>query len=313
MSPFVLAAFAPAHHMTSGAPTAPKGAEHAPTNTIVVILDEFSAARSEDVAAALRTQTRHLRTHEVTAVGTDTINVIPQMFGGKYMPTARVCAFTAVCDDSEIFDFRSVTFDPASQLHLVGFFHPYCAASGWISCVNLKHSGPPPILGLLCSFGRFLPTNKNLCDLFNAEKWDAFRQEIIVASLDSPFWKSGGHVFIHLPMPHPPGLVRGRTLMSDYDENLALSRDVVQSLWSKAVASFGSDFQIIITSDHPLRPKLWCRSAKYKTASCAVPAEYARNKVPFIQASPKPLVEMAPKNNADVVRMGFGWSAGDEP
>lgn len=252
---------------------------------VVLLLDELNADAGEQIAAAIAREGGEPRTRSIQAVGSSTITVIPELLGGPHMPQARVCSPTAVCDPSGVFDFSRLRFEPTDRVHIVGFFHPYCAASGLASCAGLSvPSSVPPIIDLLCSFGRILPGKKSDdCVWFDARSWQTFRMSARDSMFLSPFWQEGGILYAHMPFPHPPGNLEGAGLAADYADNVQLAANTAAQVWKRGRARFGNNFRFVVTSDHPLRPELYCRHEKYLETGCNITPSAFSKFVPYIE------------------------------
>lgn len=269
--------------------------------TVVLLLDELNAEAGEQIAAAITEAGGAPHTHRIKAVGTSTITVIPEMFSGPHMPQARVCTPTAVCDRSAMFDFSRLRFEPADKVHIVGMFHPYCAASGQASCARFAPPSRPPVSSLLCSFGRLLPgLQASDCDWFAPEGWQTFRERMRVAAMQSPFWQSGGTLYAHLPFPHPPGNLPDAGLAVDYADNLQLAGQIAADMWRQGQDRFGAGFRLIVVSDHPLRLALWCRHVKYSRTGCEATPTAFDGTVPYIVAGGDGADGDAPADNANL-------------
>lgn len=271
--------------------------------TVVLLLDELNAEAGEQIASAITQAGGTPRTHRIKAVGTSTITVIPEMFGGPRMPQSRVCTTTAVCDPAGIFDFSRLHFDPADRFHIVGFHHPYCSANGLASCVQLAATRSPPVTSLLCSFTRLLPVRPaTVCEWSVPDDWESFRSGVRAATFDSPFWNSGGTLYAHLPFPHPPGNQQGGDLLADYTDNLELAAYLAAQVWRKGYERFGNDFRLIVISDHPLRTELWCKHAKYRETGCKVMPTLFEGKVPYIVSGDDVFNNSVPADNARIFK-----------
>ncbi|MDQ5959184.1 MAG: hypothetical protein QG592_263 [Pseudomonadota bacterium] len=269
--------------------------------TVVLLLDELNAEAGEQIATAIAQAGGQPRTHRIKSVGDSTITVIPEMFGAPHVPQARVCTPTAVCDRSGMFDFAKLRFDPADRVHIVGFHHPYCAANGLMSCERFAPPSRPPVSSLLCSFGRLIPgRHASDCDWFAPDDWQAFRLRVRDAALGSPFWTSGGTLYAHLPFPHPPGHLPEAGLQADYAANLDLAGQIAAQIWRQGRDRFGEKFRLIVTSDHPLRPALWCRHSKYRETGCVVAPTAFEGQVPFIAVGSDAGSDTAPVDNAHI-------------
>lgn len=271
---------------------------------VVLLLDELNADAGEQIAAAIALEGGEPRTRSIQAVGPSTITVIPEFLGGPHMPQARVCSPTAVCDTSGVFDFSRLRFDPTDRVHIVGFFHPYCSASGLASCAGVSiPSSVSPIIDLLCSFGRILPGKKaDDCVWFDARSWQAFRMRARDTMFLSPFWQEGGILYAHMPFPHPPGNLQEAGLAADYGDNLKLAANTAAQVWKRGRARFGDDFRLIVTSDHPLRPELYCRHQKYLETGCKITPSAFEDLVPYIEVGEKFTGLLKIKDNSNLFK-----------
>jgi hypothetical protein len=161
-------------------------------------------------------------------------------------------------------------------------------------CVQHAVSGFSTVLGSYgCSLAslfsggrRFEPCEASLRPFAKAA---VTRSEIHRQSLAAPFWKSGGTLYIHTILPHPPGPVAGHTLEADYEENLKQAATLAEDLLVRLEIVFGENFLLVVTSDHPLRPAVWCGPFRYAERECAQNARFSSAKVPLIavgQGSP---------------------------
>ncbi len=274
--------------------------------TVVLLLDELNAEAGEQIAEAIAQAGGQPRLHRIKTVGESTITVIPEMFGGPHVPQARVCTSTAVCDRLGMFDFSKLRFDPADRVSIVGFHHPYCAASGLAACERIGAPSRPGIISLLCSFGRVIPgVQATDCDWSVPQQWQAFRERVRDAAMKSQFWQNGGTLYAHLPYPHPPGDLPGAGLQDDYMANLQLAGQIAAQMWLQGHERFGTGFRMIVTSDHPLRPALWCKHAKYRETGCNVPPTAFEGQVPYIVSSGDALDDTVPTNNAHLFTPSF--------
>lgn len=274
-----------------------------PAATVVLLLDELSAEAGERIADAITHAGGNPRVHRIKAIGESTITVIPEMFGGPHVPQARVCTPTAVCDRSGMFDFAKLGFDPADQVNIVGFHHPYCAASGLAACEQIGAPSRPAIISLLCSFIRLVPgLQPTDCDWSVPKDWQDFRLRMRDAAMRSPFWKNGGLLYAHLPFPHPPGDLPNAGLQADYTANLQMAAQITAQIWRQGQERFGASFRLIVTSDHPLRPALWCKHAKYRKTGCEVTTTAFEGQVPYIVSGSGVEDDTVPADNAHLFK-----------
>jgi hypothetical protein len=272
--------------------------------TAILLLDEMNAEAALPVLSALRRVGANVQAATIPSVGVNTITVVPEMLGAAHVPTAKVCTANAICDATGQFDFRKLNFAPEQGFHIVGFFHPYCAAHGWVSCQRFALTSPGAFRSLACTFLRLVPvaSSKLTCDWMSQSSWLPFRERILDAVMQSSFWHQGGVLFAHLPIPHPVGQHDYASLQADYDDNITVAAGYMADIWVVGRKTHGENFRLVITSDHPLRPNLWCSHVKYRRTGCAVQANSLPGKVPFIVASSHPIAYPIPTSNSGIFK-----------
>jgi hypothetical protein len=125
-----------------------------------------------------------------------------------------------------------------------------------------------------------------------------------VAEVDAaPFWREGGMLFAHLPMPHPPGRTVGEPLQVHYAANLSRAAGFVEALGRRARERFGDDVRIVVFSDHGLRFRHACASPLYARLPCDIPLAYRDDRVPVIVAGATPLDLSVIADNARVFQL----------
>jgi hypothetical protein len=256
------------------------------TNTLILILDELSASGAQPILQKLREHGHEAMAKELVSSGEHTISAIPALLIGTAFNKARTCAPSALCSSGGMFDFsRQVVARP--KVNIVGFFHPYCEMKGLAFCAQHAVNGFPNILlGYACSMvavfsggHRFEVCEAPLLPIAQAE---LLRAEIRSQAQAAPFWKDGGTLYVHTMLPHPPGSVAGQALDADYAENLKKSADLAADLALQLETTFGQNFLLVITSDHPLRPTIWCGPHRYVERGCAESVRFQPLKVPLI-------------------------------
>jgi hypothetical protein len=118
----------------------------------------------------------------------------------------------------------------------------------------------------------------------------------------SPFWQEGGILYAHMPFPHPPGNLQGAGLAADYGDNLKLAANSAEQVWKRGRARFGDDFRLIVTSDHPLRPELYCRHEKYLETGCKITPSVFEGLVPYIEVGEKFTDVLKIKDNSNLFK-----------
>ena len=135
-------------------------------------------------------------------------------------------------------------------------------------------------------------------DEINRIRNNYLREKIAEFSFNAPFWLDGGLLYIHQFLPHPDGgLGKFRSLSENYSTNVDLTRDFLYLINKKLEEKFLNNYVIIITSDHPLRAKMWCSNTIYYTPECIMENFTGDELVPFIVFAPKHVQIQMPVNN----------------
>jgi hypothetical protein len=256
-------------------------------NVVFVVLDELGQFEDSPVLAALRSGGRTVRARGVVPAGHDTIDAIPGLLTGRDLGEARPCTSSGLCDDEGLFDFARQTVR-RSRTNVVGFYHPYCDIAGLAYCREIPVFGPDHVVldyacGLLGSFARGDARKSEFCERrwLDSDRAEAGRHALESAVDGAPFWRDGGFLFVHVPLPHPPGSRPGATLDADYAENLVAAGRFVDGLASRLESRFGDAYTLVVTADHPLRIATWCRMHRYASATCTA-SRYRSSEVPLI-------------------------------
>jgi hypothetical protein len=173
------------------------------------------------------------------------------------------------------FDARATLFSDARRLGwttgVVGWFNPYCRilAGTLDSCFwrmgDGELDGP---ISTKTSFENAISPVQNI--VWQLEQKPAFLQRIHEEDLSAIMQaatalirdQSISFVFIHLPVPHPPGIYDRKTgtvrAGGSYIDNLALSDRVLGELMTTVNATpLASKTTVILCSDHSWRTPLW--------------------------------------------------------
>lgn len=260
--------------------------EALPAATVLLLLDETSANAAQPLTKALTEAGWDVDFHSVAAVADGTAKAVPQMFTGEDFRSAKPCAFTAICSDDHVLDFKRVHAS-RSDIDVVGFFHPYCAMQGLRFCYGAGVAMP-----LLdgnrwsCAFDRARHgTRSPQCEQARDAAWMRQKRELLDAVWAAPLWERGGILFAHLPLPHPPATAPSRRLPDDYRENLREAAELLDKV-ARRLAARGAPATLIVFSDHPLRPAMWCADSRYAAADCfASSALFHDDRVPLIVAT----------------------------
>jgi hypothetical protein len=258
----------------------------ATTNVVILVLDELSFLEAAPVETALRATGRMVYSKPVQSSGKRTDSAIPSLLTGMDMDGDRACSPTTLCSSVGLFDFADQTVQ-LQRFNVVGFYHPYCSMHGLAYCRQIAVFGPSSLLaGYGCSLiGKFAGDRRpELCEQLwlNSAKAQAARMAIRDAVSQAPFWKDGGMLYIHTLLPHPPAAATGGTLDQDYAANLRQASDFAVELSNRLVQRFGANYLFVITSDHPLRPDVWCSMYRYGRPGCLESRQFTSTHVPLI-------------------------------
>ena len=258
--------------------------------TVILVLDELSAQGAQPIVDRLVAQGHQVTATSLPSSGEHTISAIPALLTGIDFEGARVCAPSALCAKSGLFDFsHQVVTRP--RVNIVGFYHPYCAMSGLAYCrqhavngfSNILQAYGCNLLAIVAGGHRSERCERALRPFaLVTEVRATIRKEAFTAD----FWRDGGTLYVHTMLPHPPGASGGQSLVNDYTSNLDLAAQLAGELANKLRARFGTQYRFIITSDHPLRAKIWCGPLRYEEADCESNPRYLSAQVPLISVGP---------------------------
>ena len=203
----------------------------------------------------------------IRPAGRDTLDAIPAMFARHPFPEARPCGLSSICRGAHVLDYSRVRAS-RDDIDVVAMYHPYCAIRGLRSCVDIEgprtyRSAWKQVINLyaarlgwpLASFDVGVATAR--------VKTSEAREAHLQAVMQAPFWRHGGALYAHLPMPHPLALATDDRLDTEYAANLQTAVVFVHALAQTLTKQFGDRARIVITSDHPLRPAVWCSDSGY--------------------------------------------------
>jgi hypothetical protein len=274
--------------------------------TIFLLLDELGYKAAAPLVDDLRSAGLNVRYEALAAAGENTLNVIPVLFSGLAFPRARPCGAATVCSESNALDFSRVMVQRA-DVDVTGLLLPYCDIAGLRTCfqVPLPHEFGSAYRSLAVFYLRRLglPLPEALRPPADPP---SLQRQLLKQQTDfidhSQLWDSGGILYAHLPIPHPPGLDGKGKLDDDYAANIVEARTIVRSLVARAQKRFGPGYSLIITSDHPLR-NYWCSAGVYLGVDCSTRPEFRSNRVPLIVASPGSISTRTISSNEQVFRI----------
>ena len=260
---------------------------------VIIVFDELSYEYDVSIREILKNAGLNIKYKILESAGKNTLNALPSMLKAVRHDDVFPCGLDRLCGTNG-FSFsllKSYKFD----LDIVGFYFPYCKIQDLRYCKVTKRSDHEKDLlsaswsTVTCRVFGFLKLIK-LCARESIEGiniYENYRSSIILDTFNAPFWEKGGTLFVHIPLPHPPGKTIGNTLLIDYLENIDRAGGYLEKVLQELNLKFGTDFKIIVTSDHPLRASYWCNVEGYKNKLCKDESPSEKPYVPLILASPK--------------------------
>ncbi|QEL54991.1 hypothetical protein [Chromobacterium paludis] len=255
--------------------------------TLVLLLDETGPEFIAPLLQTIQTEKLQSRTAIIPSAGQNTVNAIPAMLTGHRFDDVTPCGSTRLCSPTRSIDFSKLHAG-RPDLDMVGFWHPYCAIQGLRYCHRVNGVFMPSAQQILpCSLP--LLSQRAECRLHSGAR-DLAVNQLLKATLEAPFWQSGGLLYLHLPLPHPAmedGMEAKEDIGVHYRANLNRASIVLAGLLGRMKNRFGNDFSVIVTSDHPLRREIWCApGSPYDKNSCQNDIPANRHLVPFIVIAP---------------------------
>ena len=153
--------------------------------------------------------------------------------------------------------------------------------------------------------GLQIERDEKACNLLVNEPWHRMREKVMDDLLNAPALQKGGVLFAHVPLPHPPAAGRG-SLAVHYARNVQQAEQLLGKILDRLDVN-KLEPRILIFSDHPLRPTMWCANrAALFDSPCKVTPELQDDHVPLIAAarSGLPAIEHVQSNQQvfDVLR-----------
>jgi len=256
--------------------------------TMFVLLDELNFNSSAPFVETLLKERLLVRSKAMAPVADGTAKVVPAMFARQDFESAKPCSTTAMCSGTHVLDFGRVRAS-RPDVDVVGFFHPYCAMRG------LRYCERAVVAQGVWNAGRWrcgawrrtgIPqsTTQAYCDGVYRTDWAAMTDELEAAIWRAPAWQDGGFLFVHVPLPHPPGRRQAASLQENYEENLARANALVRQMVVKAHGA-GLSIRLVLFSDHPLRQGEWCANHwVYASRACKPVRQLEDTMVPLIVA-----------------------------
>lgn len=255
---------------------------------IYLLLDELNAGSAGPFVDVFRQAGMPVAFKAVQPVAHATAQVIPALFSGLSFEQAKPCGWTTICSGSAVLDFSMISAARA-DIDVVGFYMPYCAIRGLRYCERLSPVSAISSLarwrcGAATRIGLGGDTTKHQCSVEQRDRWRAFVSDVEQAIWHAPIWSRGGMMYAHVPLPHPPGPTVGGSLQTHYRENVKRAVDLVRSIVDRSRAANFDRLTIVVFSDHPLRPSLWCANPLYAADGCPLSPDLLDDRVPLIVA-----------------------------
>ena len=291
-----------------------EGVEHQQTSssaTVILLLDELNARDTSGLQQVLKGRGLQLNFKPIWPVHGSTTEVLPAIFSGLDFKGARACGLTRVCADNYSLDFAQVSVK-RNDVDVVGFHHPYCAIQGLRSCKRFSMSRSIWEDGRFdCSLQHRLGINvdrdEKTCQQLRHIAWHDLREKVIEGLMNVPSLKMGGVVFAHVPLPHPPSAGTG-TLAEQYAINLKQTEKLLGEILDRMLIN-NIEPRVMIFSDHPLRPAMWCsKFAGQFDSPCLVTSNLVDDHVPLIVAAKKSVPSISHvTSNQQVFEVLRGW------
>lgn len=255
--------------------------------TMILILDEFSDTAGGNVASGVKKSGYSVNEISISTAGLNTLDVIPRLFLNEDFSEAQPCSSTAICSKGNVLDFSKIHIAGSTNISIVGFHHPYCSIIGLVDCYRgVSPAYDNSVIGFGCYWMGRLGFSLKYCGEQALSPAIVNKQRVTMLEEihNASFWNEGGLIYIHIMLPHPPGVFDNTSLDSAYSENIVHATLTVIELVEKLNNSFPNGFQLYVTSDHPLRPNVWCGTQRY-AGRCEVRESFISTKVPLISIS----------------------------
>lgn len=258
-----------------------------PRPTVVVLLfDELEYRAAEPIRQVLFEEGLAVSARSVQPAGDRTAKVVPAMFTRQSFEEARVCGWSSICSGRQMLSFSEIDVT-WPDVDVVGFYLPYCSMKGLRWC---RRESPSPAVAdaqrLSCAVRHRLGMNiPTACSLNQHAAWTALVQRVEESYWQAPIWKQGGMLYAHLPIPHPPGTDAKASLVDHYRSGVDQAALLVRETVRKLKESSAGAFQIVVTSDHPLRVSMWCTDGTYSKQRCAGAEKLKGEGVPLMVGS----------------------------
>ncbi len=262
----------------------------APEIQVFVLLDELNDKAAGPIIAAMSRSGRPVHHRALLPVADGTLKVVPSMFARTPFPDAKPCSLDTVCSGNQALDFSRIHAS-RPDIDVVGFFLPYCAIQGLRSChVEKLASRLFSMERWRCALlrrseavaHRAEEAERRHCVEVLGTVWADLATDVEQRLWQAPVWRDGGVLFVHMPLPHPPGRDPAQGLAANYAANLERAASMIGRLAEALGKEPSRRFSLLVFSDHPLRTSMWCGSAQYKGTGCAAAETLIDDRVPLL-------------------------------
>jgi hypothetical protein len=264
----------------------PKSASRT-TATVVVLFDEMNANATLGLQEILRERGLTVSYKAVMQVHGSTTEVVPAFFSEGDFRGARACGIRTVCTDNAALSFDKIRV-LRPDVDVVGFHHAYCDIEGLRSCIRLTtQTSLLNSYRWLCRVNRLIQSERLIsyqdCQAASHQTWNDLQERSIEALMASNTLKTGGVLFAHLPLPHPPASGSG-SLSDQYLRNVQKTEQLLIRILDRLEAN-QLEPRIMIFSDHTFRQSMWCanESAQFDRP-CTINSQLLDEHVPLIVA-----------------------------
>lgn len=250
-------------------------------NVLLLLLDETSPEYIDRITQPLRDQGLHINTRVVTTSGRDTINAVPSMLTTDRHDDVNPCTPDTLCGKPRL-NFSTLKAERADT-DVLGFHLPYCRIQGLRSCYQARLDKNAEDSGYLAwaLYRLQTPTTR--------PPFLELREKIKDKIQTATFWEKGGILFVHIPLPHLPAAKEFDARAQAYLANIADAQALVGQLATRLRVQFGSNFTLIILTDHAFRKPAHCADQDTDPTECityrGLPPN--RNRVALVTASPQ--------------------------
>lgn len=280
----------------------------APEIQVFILLDELNDKAAGPIIAAMSRSGRPVHHRALVPVADGTLKVVPSMFARTPFPDAKPCSLNTVCSDNQALDFSRIRAS-RPDIDVVGFYLPYCAIQGLRSChVEKLASRIFSMERWRCALlrrseavaHRAREAERRHCVEVLGTVWADLATDVERRLWQVPVWHDGGVLFVHMPLPHPPGRDPAQGLAANYVANLERAASLIGRLAGALGREPSRRFSLIVFSDHPLRTSMWCGSAQYKGTGCAAAETLIDDRVPLLVTGDLPTAFGHLSSNQDV-------------